>query len=54
VPFYLFPRDDEALGQPVSQRRRGKVDELDLAGPHERVRHRLGRAHAGDPGDGLA
>jgi two-component system, OmpR family, sensor histidine kinase KdpD len=38
----------------VPQRRRGKVHELDLAGPHERVRYRLGPAHAGDPGDGLA
>jgi two-component system, OmpR family, sensor histidine kinase KdpD len=38
----------------MPQRRGVKVDELDLAGPHERVRHRLGRPHAGDPGDGLA
>ena len=46
--------DDEALGQPVPERRGCKVDELDLAGPEERVRHRLGRAYAGDPGDELA
>jgi hypothetical protein len=43
--------DDEALGQPAAKRRGRQVDELDLAGPHERVGHRLGRVHAGDPGD---
>ena len=52
--IHLVPGDDEALGQPAPQRRGRKVDELDLAGPQERIRHRLGRAHTGDPGDGLA
>ena len=51
--IHPLPGDDQALGQPVPQRRGRQVDELDLAGPHERIRHRLGRAHAGDPGDDL-
>jgi len=38
----------------VSQHRGAEVDELDLAGPQERVWHRLGRTRTGDPGDGMA
>jgi hypothetical protein len=43
--------DDETLGQPAAQRRGRQVDQLDLARPHERIGHRLGRMHAGDLGD---
>ncbi len=49
----LFGKD-EAMGQSAPQRRRREVDELDRAVPQERVRHGLGRVHAGDPGDNLA